>query len=116
MDLLVKAWYDSSKITPEIVSNYRKPLQIANWDRALWELTIANAPTHIVDRLNELKLPVLVITGDHDQIVPTELSVRLFKEIPGAQLSMINACGHVPQEECPDAFLSAAGKFITSLK
>jgi pimeloyl-ACP methyl ester carboxylesterase len=29
---------------------------------------------------------------------------------------MINACGHVPQEECPDAFMSAAGAFISQLK
>jgi pimeloyl-ACP methyl ester carboxylesterase len=116
MDLLVKAWYDPNKITPEIISNYRKPLQIADWDRALWQLTIANAPTNIVDRLKELNLPVMVIAGDHDQIVPTEQSVRLSKDIPGAQLSIIKNCGHVPQEECPDAFMSAASEFISKWK
>ena len=116
MDLLLKAWKDPTKITPEIISNYRKPLQVANWDRALWELTIAAAPTHISDRLAELKLPVLVITGDSDQIVPTDQSIRLSKEIPGAQLNVVKDCGHVPQEECPDAFMSAAGAFISSLR
>jgi len=40
MELLVKAWNAPSKITDQIKQNYRKPLQAANWDRALWELTI----------------------------------------------------------------------------
>jgi pimeloyl-ACP methyl ester carboxylesterase len=115
MEILVKAWNDPSKITDEIRSNYRKPLQIANWDRALYELTIASAPSHIAERLQELQLPVLVMTGDNDQIVPTEQSLRLAKEIPSAKLAVIPACGHVPQEECPQAFMQAAGDFIDGL-
>ena len=114
MEILIKAWNDPSKITGDIRSNYRKPLQLANWDRALWELTIASAPTHIPERLQELKLPVLVMTGDNDQIVPTEQSLRLAKEIPGARLAVIHACGHVPQEECPQQFMQAAGEFISN--
>jgi len=112
MDLLIKAWNDPSRITDEIRSNYRNPLKVVNWDRALWELTMASAPAHIPERLQELKLPVLVMTGDNDQIVPTDQSLRLAKEIPGARLAVISACGHVPQEECPQQFLQAAGEFI----
>ncbi len=115
MQILIKAWNDPSKITDEIRANYRKPLQMANWDRALYELTIASAPTHIVERLPELRLPVLVMTGDNDQIVPTEQSLRLAKEIPRAKLAVIPACGHVPQEECPQQFLQAAADFLSSL-
>ena len=37
-------------------------------------------------RLAELNLPVLVVTGDDDRIVPTELSVRLADELPNAEL------------------------------
>ena len=31
------AWHDPSKLTPQIWEGYRKPLQVDNWDRALWE-------------------------------------------------------------------------------
>ncbi len=115
MQILIKAWNDPSKITDDIRANYRKPLQLANWDRALYELTIASSPTHIVERLQELRLPVLVVTGDNDRIVPTEQSLRLAKKIPGAKLAVIPSCGHVPQEECPQAFMKAVGVFMAGL-
>jgi pimeloyl-ACP methyl ester carboxylesterase len=88
---------------------------MADWDRALWELTAANAPSGLPDRLAELKLPVLVVTGDSDTIVPTELSVRLAEELPNAELEVVPACGHVPHEECPQAVLDAIQAFLTGL-
>ncbi len=115
MQILIKAWNDPGKITDDIRANYRQPLKLANWDRALYELTIASAPNHIAERLQELHLPVLVVTGDNDRIVPTDQSLRLGREIPGAHLAVIPACGHVPQEECPQSFMEAVGKFIAGL-
>jgi pimeloyl-ACP methyl ester carboxylesterase len=52
------------------------------------------------------------MTGDDDRIVPTELSVRLGKEISGGQFVMFQACGHVPQEECPSQFIDSFNTFI----
>ena len=66
-------------------------------------------------RLNELQLPVLVISGDDDRIVPAQDSIRLSGEIPGAELAVIPQCGHVPHEECPDAFLKATLDFVSGL-
>jgi pimeloyl-ACP methyl ester carboxylesterase len=57
-------------------------------------------------------MPVLVVTGDDDRIVPTADSVRLAGEIPGARLVVFERCGHVPQEECSQAFLEAVAPFI----
>lgn len=110
------AWHDPGRVTPEIIEGYRKPLQLPNWDRALWELTRANQPLELPRRLTDLKLPVLVVTGDDDRIVPTADSLRLASEISGARLAVFSACGHVPQEECPDQFLRAVDSFLTELK
>ena len=109
------AWHDPARFTDEIWSNYQKPLRIANWDRALWQLTAASRPLNLDQRVDELNLPVLVITGDDDRIVPTEQSLRLAKEIPQARLAVIPACGHVPQEECPTAWLEAVTSFLRDL-
>jgi hypothetical protein len=35
------AWHDPSRITPEDIAAYRKPTQVEDWDRALWEFTLA---------------------------------------------------------------------------
>lgn len=110
------AWHDPSKITDEIIAGYREPLRVANWDRALWELTKVSGESQLVERLDELNLPVLVITGDDDRIVPTAESLRLANDLPNARLAVLENCGHVPQEECPRPFLKAVVDFLTELE
>lgn len=116
MDFAKSAWHDPTKITPEIWEGYTKPLRAENWDRALWEFTAASRPTDLRQRLSELTMPTLVITGDDDRIVPTEQSIRLARELPNAQLVVIPSCGHIPQEECPEAFMRAVNDFINFRK
>jgi pimeloyl-ACP methyl ester carboxylesterase len=106
------AWHDPSQITPQIYEGYEKPLQVENWDRALWELTAASRWLALAERLDELSMPVLVITGDDDRIVPTGQSLQLAEEIPGAALAVIPDCGHLPHEECPASFMDALVNFL----
>jgi pimeloyl-ACP methyl ester carboxylesterase len=113
-ELIQLAWYDPSKITPETLEGYKKPLQVENWDKALWYLTISNQEGKLADQLNELTLPILVITGDNDRIVPTEQSIKLAGELPNAILHVIHQCGHVPHEECPHEFMQVVEEFLVS--
>jgi len=113
---LQSAWHDPSKITAEILEGYHKPLQVQDWDRALWELTAASTESDLAERLFQITQPVLVITGDDDRIVPTEQSLRLAEELPQAELSVLPACGHLPQEECPNDFLQAVDVFLVTLR
>lgn len=106
------AWHDPSKFTPEVWEGYTRPLRAEHWDRALWELTAASHALGLERRLGEIDVPVLVISGDDDRIVPPEQSVRLAGELPDAELVVIPDCGHVPQEECPAAFLEAVRAFL----
>jgi pimeloyl-ACP methyl ester carboxylesterase len=114
-ELIRLAWYDPTRISEETLALYKKPLQAENWDRALWELTIASQESDLAERLDEFTLPVLVITGEMDKIVPTEQSVRLAGELPDAQLVVIPQAGHLPHEEQPAAFLEAVKSFAQSL-
>jgi pimeloyl-ACP methyl ester carboxylesterase len=111
--LLTSAWHEPEKVTPEILAGYSRSFQVAGWERALWEFTLASRDLKLSERLEELQLPVLVITGDDDRIVPTAESIRLAQEISGAQLVVIPNCGHVPHEECPQAFLEAVQGFLS---
>jgi pimeloyl-ACP methyl ester carboxylesterase len=106
------AWHDPSKHTPEILEGYKKPLRAKNWDQALWEFALAYHPLNLGERLGDIKIPVLVITGDDDRIVPQEYSVRIAREIPHAELVVIPNSGHVPHEETPEEFLEAVNKFL----
>ncbi len=113
--LIRSAWYAPAKITPERLAAYRRPLQLANWERAFWEVTLASQSLDLSSRLNRLTVPTLVITGDADTWVATDLSRRLARELPQAQLAVIPQCGHVPQEEQPEEFLRAITPFLDGL-
>lgn len=111
-EFLKTAWHDPSKITPEIFEGYQQPLQVNDWDKALWELTVSSRESGLAERVSEFNLPILVITGDDDRIVPTEQSLRLAEELPNAELAVIPQCGHVPHEECPAVFMQAVTEFL----
>jgi pimeloyl-ACP methyl ester carboxylesterase len=106
------AWDDPDKITLELISGYKKPLQVENWDRALWELVLASHPLGLEDRLQEVSVPVLVIAGENDRFVPARSSERLAAEVPGAELIVLSGCGHVPHEQCAGSFLEAVTEFL----
>ena len=79
------------------------------------EHTIANHPLGLEKQFDKLTMPALVITGDDDRIVPTEQSIRLAREIHGAELVVIPNCGHLPQEECSQEFLDAVTSFLNKI-
>ena len=111
--LIKQAWHDPAKVTPEVLAGYRRPLLVENWDRALWEFTLAGRDLKLGERIKDVKVPTLVITGDDDRIVPTADSIRLASELPNAELVVIPNCGHLPQEECPGRFLEAVTRFMS---
>jgi pimeloyl-ACP methyl ester carboxylesterase len=115
-DLIKLAWHNPALLSPEILELYQKPFQVENWDKALWEFTLASHPTGLSERLNELNLPVLVISGDQDRIVPTKDSIRLAGELPNASLEIISNAGHIPHEEQPLVFMDVVTKYLSKLE
>jgi pimeloyl-ACP methyl ester carboxylesterase len=111
-DIILRAWHAPGKVSGEIISAYRRPLSVQNWDRALYEFTIAARPSDLPARMNQITAPVLILTGDDDRIVPTAATIQLAGQLPAAQLVVIPGCGHVPQEECPQPFLEAVFEFL----
>ncbi len=111
-EALRQAWHDPQKITPEIAEGYKKPFQADDWDRALWELTLAAGPTGVEERLGEVQAPVLLITGDDDRIIAPALTAALAEDLPQSELVVIPDCGHVAHEEHPEVVLQAMGAFL----
>ncbi len=111
------AWHNPDLITEEWWETNLLPLQADNWDVGLWEAVkqFGAGGADAADRLDELTLPVLVLTGDDDRIIPAENSIRLAGALPDADLVVFEACGHIPQEECPDQFLAALTPWLDRL-
>lgn len=116
LQLIEMAWHDPTQLDSETIELYTRPLRVENWDKALWYFTITSEPSNVAERLEEFTLPVLVITGDDDRIVPADTSIRVADELPEARLVMLENSGHVPHEETPIAFMQAVEEFVSNLK
>lgn len=113
------AWYDATQVTDHVLKGYTKPLKAKGWEKALLEFTIAmltdsssKSKPPLTKRLSEIKCPVLIITGDTDRLVPSWNAERLSRAIPNSTFEVIKNCGHVPQEEKSEEFLTVVEKFL----
>src|SRR4051795_4659476 len=64
-------------------------------------------------QLGQIKVPVLVLVGQHDEATPPPMSEELAAGLPQARLKIIPGCAHVPQLQAPTAFLAAIGDFLS---
>lgn len=62
--------------------------------------------------LGRVSVPTLVVTGAEDVIIKPEDARALASAIPGARLQVIEAAGHLPPIERPDAFNQALLDFL----
>ena len=115
LETLEKAWYDSSRQPPDMIQLYTKPLQAENWDVALWHYSTTGEVSQLPDQLGLFDLPILLITGEEDQIIPATNTIELAGKLKGGELVVIPECGHVPQEECPAEFLAAVEDFLAEI-
>jgi len=115
MDLLDRSWFDKSKITNEIKAGYRAPLEIIGWEEGFWEFNRAPRAFDVKDRLSEIKIPTLLITGDTDVVVATVDTEALATMIQGSTLVVIPKSGHLAQEETPVETMQAIDDYWNSL-
>jgi pimeloyl-ACP methyl ester carboxylesterase len=115
MDLLDWSWFEKSKITDEIKVGYRAPLEIIGWEEGFWEFNRAPRTFDIKERLSEIKIPTLLITGDTDVVVATADTEALATMIEGSSLVVIPKSGHLAQEETPVETMKAIDDYWTSL-
>lgn len=105
-------WHNKERVGSDVLVAFRSDLMRGDWSRAFWELFLETHHLRLDERLKTMSLPSLVITGENDLTVRTAESVRLAGELPSAELVIIPDCGHLPQEEQPEAFLHAVVKFL----
>lgn len=72
-----------------------------------------NLPNYnILDRLGEIKVPVLITVGRHDWITPVEASEELHSLLPNSELVIFENSGHSPQIEEHDAWFATVVNFL----
>ena len=66
------------------------------------------------DRLGEIRVPALVITGAEDWLIPPSAGEALAADIPGAEFVVIPEAAHFAFIERPDAYVAAVRRFLAA--
>src|SRR6266851_7808057 len=75
--------------------------------RDIWQLDGYDLPP----KLQTLRIPTLVIFGDHD-FIPGEIAAHIARALPNAQLVTLRNCGHFTYLECPGDVRNALNDFF----
>jgi pimeloyl-ACP methyl ester carboxylesterase len=62
--------------------------------------------------LAKMEVPILILAGQHDQIIPLTKSQALAAAVPEATLAIIEKAGHMPMLEEPARTTAAIGEFL----
>jgi pimeloyl-ACP methyl ester carboxylesterase len=84
----------------------REPFQTPEARRALADAGIGLEPDGFVEiarLLPSLRMPVRVVYGERDRILPDvgETMARVKADLPQAEITALPECGHFLQEEAP---------------
>jgi pimeloyl-ACP methyl ester carboxylesterase len=109
------AWFDGSKVTPDVLSGYRRALQTPDWDIGLLALIRDGMSNNLGPRLKELSVPTLIVWGEHDTWISPTNAPKLKADIAGSKLAVIPNAGHVPHEEKPEEFNGLVIDFVKGL-
>ena len=66
----------------------------------------------VMERLGEIKVPTLIVTGTADQLTPVKYARFLAESIPGARLTTVEGAGHMVMLERPAEVETAVQEFL----
>jgi pimeloyl-ACP methyl ester carboxylesterase len=64
--------------------------------------------------LGRANMPVLIVWGKQDRLIPVHYAFALEAEFPRAELKVLDGCGHLPIADCPEAFDREMVTFLTA--
>lgn len=114
---LEAAFYDPALVTDAMVTRYSELSRAPGHRDILLQMTLGFRERNYAtaERLAALQMPVLVLTGDTDRLVPPEHAQQFHDAIPGSRLIVYENIGHIPMEEAAEASAMNVHEFLYEL-
>jgi pimeloyl-ACP methyl ester carboxylesterase len=108
---------DEANLSDEMLAAVREPFHSEESRRALADAGIGLEPegfVEIASLLPSLGMPVRVIYGERDRILPDvgETMARVKADLPQAEVTTLPDCGHFLQEEAPGEIGALLARFF----
>jgi pimeloyl-ACP methyl ester carboxylesterase len=109
---------DPTRLAAETLAAVQEPFRSADARRALAAAGIGLGRRGFVEiarRLPSLQIPVLIVYGERDRVLPdvSETMARVAADLPQAELIALPTCGHFLQEEAPDQVGELLARFFS---
>ncbi len=113
---LKDSFVDQSQVTDEMVERYAMLARAPGHREILLQLLSRDDPDGLAskERLAVIAVPVLVLHGEGDNLVPPAHGRKFAEAIPGARLIAYDGVGHLPQEEIAARSLSDVVSFLAA--
>ncbi len=109
--MLRVAFYDKSKATDEVWRAYHEPAMIRGSMHGLYKImkhTRRDPPIQFAS----ITAPVLLMSAEHERIIPGWMSRRLRERFPTAETAVIGGAGHLLLEERPAECNAVLRRFL----
>ena len=70
--------------------------------------------TDLIEEVNKIDIPVRIVSGEQDSIIPCSSGEKLHQLIPNSTYTTL-PCGHVPFLECPQRFMEQLFEFAKTI-
>jgi pimeloyl-ACP methyl ester carboxylesterase len=100
--VLRKCYYHKDRITEEQIDTYAYYGSLPGAREAVAQTARQVVPDDIeavTARYKTIKVPVLVIWGEDDEVVPLSVGKNFKRDIPNSEMVILPQCGHIPLEE-----------------
>jgi pimeloyl-ACP methyl ester carboxylesterase len=98
-------YFFGSEVYHELVRDFLAQMQFLGYKKALLSTLRSGATTgakQAYESVGQSDIPVLLIWGKEDKVVPYALSGTAIELIPRADFHAIENAAHIPHYECPD--------------
>lgn len=100
---------------PELVAQIKKIMEHNTVQGILGALMGMKERPDSTPLLTKIDLPVLILHGADDQIIPSKEAESMHQAIRGSQLEILPRAGHLLNMEQPDLFNQALSRFLATL-
>jgi pimeloyl-ACP methyl ester carboxylesterase len=110
---LEQAYWDKSKVTPQLVEQFRAPLRTPGAAFSYLAVTRNFTKFQLPLKSGDLKLPTLIMWGEHDRAMKPEIMLPQWQKlIPQAEVYLVKDAAHCPQDEKPDDLNARLTEFV----
>jgi pimeloyl-ACP methyl ester carboxylesterase len=113
--LLNNVFYEKNYYTRRFISQAEgRPPQptVGEFGRVTESLAAELVGSHFLDDLERFVLPVLVLWGDQDKLIPARGLSHWVPRLPRGRMVIFRGCGHMPIIERPRGVVDAIREFM----